>query len=108
MSWEASELWVAEVQVHDRGFRSAAFTVTNLKCIAGDRDKISVNEPVWFNSTALVFTSDVNGYNTPWVYNLDLNMGKALIVTGPRLGEDFSAPAFQRVCCRKRYPCAVH
>ena len=70
--------------------------MTNLKCIAGDRDKISVSEPVWFNSTALVFTSNVNGYNIPWVYNLGLNRGHPLLETSPVPGADFSAPAFQR------------
>ena len=99
MSWEASELWVIEVNIRDRGSRSPTFKVTSPMRIAGDRDYYSVGEPVWFNSTALVFTSNGNDHSTPWVYDLDLNMGEPLFRTVFPTGEDFSAPAFQCGCC---------
>ena len=103
MSWEASELWVVDVEIFDRGPSPLAFMTTIPKRIAGDRDAVSVGEPVWFNSTALVFTSDVSGHNIPWIHDLDMSMGKPLIRTIEPYGNDFSEPAFQRECSTGRY-----
>ena len=87
MSWEASELWLADVEVAEKSSVSP-MSVRNLRRIAGNRDKTAVGDPRWVNSSALVFTSDAEGYFNPWIYNLNEDQEKRLAASP--IEEDFS------------------
>ena len=87
MSWEASELWLADVEVEQKSSVGPLF-VKNVRRIAGNREETAVGDPRWVNSSVLVFTSDAEGYFNPWIYSLDEDRGKRLTVSP--IEEDFS------------------
>ena len=95
MSFEASELWSADVEVIDRGFGPELRTV-NERRIAGDRNTTAIGDPKWINSTFLLFTSDVDGYINPWVYDFDREESRPLALSP--IQEDFGEAIWRREC----------
>ena len=93
MSWEASELWHADVEIVNWGQGPIMYT-KNARRIAGDRNKTAVGEPNWINSTHLLFTSDEGGYFNPWIYDFETDSGRRLAPS--LIEEDFGEPAFWR------------
>ncbi|KAI0746910.1 Alpha/Beta hydrolase protein [Daedaleopsis nitida] len=94
MSWEASVLWMADIAlVHDPS-RDGDVTleVSNLRIVAGSERTIAVADANWVNSTHLVFTSDVDGYFNPWMY--DLRAGTGRPIAKAMIREDFGEGGF--------------
>lgn len=62
MSWDASELWVGELEEED-----GALGVRRERLLDGGREAdVSVGQPLWCGDGALVYVSDSAGWWQPW------------------------------------------
>ncbi|KAI6012220.1 Alpha/Beta hydrolase protein [Pisolithus marmoratus] len=87
MPWEGSLIYVADVIT-----QPDTILIMNKKKVAGQMLKISVSYPCFANDTTLVFTSDVSGFQNPFVY--DTVTGVARPVLPSPSNQDFGSPAW--------------
>ncbi|GJJ05834.1 hypothetical protein Clacol_000021 [Clathrus columnatus] len=88
MSWQGSELTLVDLSVTE----NSIIKVTNIRVIAGERKKISTQQPFWASNDRLLFLSDVSGYMNPWTYTLSTGIAK--INTPNAVSEDFGEPVW--------------
>ncbi|TFK46332.1 alpha/beta-hydrolase [Heliocybe sulcata] len=86
MPWEGSEICVAKVDAS-----SGSLVLTDVRMIAGQRNRIGVLYPFWISNERLVFTSDESGYQNPWIY--DAASGSARAILKDPVQEDFGEPS---------------
>jgi dipeptidyl aminopeptidase/acylaminoacyl peptidase len=89
MPWEGSELLVASVETASD---QSGLKISNAKVIAGQRDKISANEPLWVDNETLIYQSDTAGYYNPQKYSVSSNKSSP-ILSNPS-ADEYSEPAW--------------
>ncbi|KAF7290555.1 Peptidase-S9 domain-containing protein [Mycena indigotica] len=86
MPWSGSELWVAEVAPIPN---SDSLSLHNPRLIAGEHRKISIAYPSWVSSDILLFTSDISGFENPWVFDCTTSNSQAKPVLAVPVEESF-------------------
>ncbi|KAG6330857.1 hypothetical protein ID866_8232, partial [Astraeus odoratus] len=87
MPWEGSSIYVADVIALQE-----TVLVRNKKHVAGERLNISVSFPSFASDTRLIFTSDVSGFQNPFIY--DTHTATARPALPAPVNEDFGSPAW--------------
>ena len=95
MSWEASELWLVDIDMDHANGVNASAVPKNPRRIVGDRINIAVGEPNWVSPTVLLYTSDVDGYVNPWYYDLEKDEARPLALSP--IPEDFAEAGWSRM-----------
>ncbi|KAJ7688983.1 alpha/beta-hydrolase [Mycena rosella] len=85
MPWNGTEIWVADVLTTPGPPHS--LLLQNPRHVAGEHGKISVAYPSWLSNNLILFTSDISGFENPWVY--DCGAGEAKPVFETAMAESF-------------------
>ncbi|CAK5263286.1 unnamed protein product [Mycena citricolor] len=78
MPWNGSEIWVADFA---RGETPQPFGLANPRHVAGEHGRIAVAYPSWASEDVVLFTSDISGFENPWVYDCNSNEARQVFKT---------------------------
>ena len=87
MPWEGGEIYFGKAK-YDATDDSVA--ITDAIHVGGKYKEVSATLPFWVTNDTLVFTSDVSGFQNPWIYTI--SAGKAAPILPQPVKEDFSLP----------------
>jgi dipeptidyl aminopeptidase/acylaminoacyl peptidase len=87
MPWEASELFFANITASEEGILIEGVA----KRVAGEGEQ-SISQPLWASNGTLVFTSDISGFNNPWVYDVSKASSRPILATPEPY--DYNEPAW--------------
>ena len=89
MPWQGAEIYVAKVTVSsDRD----KVEIREKTLVGGVKGQVSAAYPSWISKERVLFTSDVSGYQNPWLYST--LTGKSVPVLPTPVERDFSLPGW--------------